>query len=240
MAMSSPHEVPVKVLVSETLSERSVEGGNVGERRRPEEQVQRRPKKELGASRGKSGALGMPLSYGRQHGLSMDGVDSASERAEMENVEEVDKAAAAGIVGASPAQTVANLHNASNLPKEVAKQVEQYEMELRKNPREVSALMGWARLLVKVAKDVIATHTSPESVKTVRLTSFYPTLLLTIPTHLRPLKPHFHPQSPTPHALLSSPPFHPTLTHYRPSPLKGCATHQGLTIRRLYKVPRRL
>jgi hypothetical protein len=67
--------------------------------------------------------------------------------------------------------TTPNLHNANNLPKDALKQVEQFEADLQKNPKDTKALLGWARLLVKVARDVIQTHTSPDSVKNVRIYS---------------------------------------------------------------------
>ena len=108
-------------------------------------------------------------SHGRKHGKSTDGVDSGAERLEMEvGMVDDEKVANSSLAVTATSANAANLYNASNMPKETWKQVEKYEGDLRKNPQDVSALVGWGRLLVKVARDVIATHTSPESVKNVR------------------------------------------------------------------------
>jgi hypothetical protein len=167
--MSSPKNGVEHVLDRGDGGIRSVEGGKTNDKKLIDADVQRRPKRDAPGSRGKASAVGMVKSYGRQHGMSIEGVDSGVEKTENEGNDENDKSSSLSVTAAITSTTSANLYNANNLPKELWKQVEEYEAELRKNPKNVKALLAWGRLLVKVARNVIATHTSPESVKNVRL-----------------------------------------------------------------------
>lgn len=163
--MSSPPDASVRPLEPE------LGGNNRGEGRNSRESsvVKRRPNIASQQGATKVGAVQSVKSQGRRYGKSTDGVDSGAERLEMEQgVVSGEKMANSASLSNVNGPTGANLYNASNLPKETWKQVEKYEADLRKNPKDVAALVGWGRLLVKVARDVIATHTSPESVKNVR------------------------------------------------------------------------
>lgn len=164
--MSSPPDASVRPLEGDNG------GMNGGEGRSSRESsvVKRRPNSSLQPGGNKVTTVHMVKSHGRRHGKSTDGVDSGAEKLEMEQgVVSDEKAVNSSSVSAPSGQNAANLYNASNMPKETWKQVEKYEADLRRNPKDVAALMGWGRLLVKVARDVIATHASPESVKNVRL-----------------------------------------------------------------------
>lgn len=189
-------------------------------------ELQRRPKQPASPGQLGPSGTGLPIkSYGRQHGMSLDGLDSASEKIEAElgptqisanqapihspasapptpstsslsiptpvpshystfhplgpsaSLPAMSQTGTSSPLSVSPPSGVptsispppgANLYNANNLPREAHAQVAHYEAELLKNPRNAEALLGWARLLVKVARDVIQTHTSPDSVKNVR------------------------------------------------------------------------
>lgn len=110
----------------------------------------------------------MQKSYGRQYGMSEEGLDSGVEKAISAGSSDGSVQSNGGPHSVPGGTTAANLFNANNLPKEAVKKVEQYEADLIKNPRDVVALLGWGRLLVNVALNVIQTHASPDSVKLVR------------------------------------------------------------------------
>jgi p21-activated kinase 1 len=140
-------------------------GGKAKDKKSSDLAIQRRPKRGSNGGRSKPSALGMVKSHGRQHGLSMEGVNSGAERTESEGIGSGEKVASSSSTSAATVPVAANLYNANNLPKEALQKVEQFESELKKNPQNVPALLGWGRLLVSIARNVIATHTSPESVK---------------------------------------------------------------------------
>lgn len=169
--MSSPPNATHRTLEGETSGVRSGEGRNS----KDTTVVKRRPNPGAPAPGEKPNSLQVVKSYGRHRGQSGSGIDSGAEKAEGDHLANPDNFPQNGAQTASSASQPANLYNASNMPKETWKQVEQFEADLRKNPKDVEALVGWGRLLVKVARDVIATHASPESVKNVRSS---PSLLL--------------------------------------------------------------